>query len=429
MSLINRIVAKQILTPWDYIVLGFFFHALGRIVNLATGSEILQAAVASIGWIYIIKGFLRIRKQLQLRGFVSFLFNAYILICVIMIIRGYIIDYPYQWFTFQGMINYHFFQPYYILPYLMPLIAFIPLKHFHFGSIVRFSVLFVCLLHIFAVVFLPQITKQASLSLMGYDTEGGIATSVTQIYIPFAFVTLCQKYVSRKVVLVNILALALCLVIVAIAGRRGMTLNLSCLLFFNLYFCFKAVKGARKLLVVLLGTVAISLSAYMAFNSSSFSYIRQRGFEDNRSGVDMALMSQMTATEKVIGKGLNGRYYYPLSSLENDYLNGWRYGSETGFYNIVLKGGYLMAFVYIFLLGIPALRGMFKSRNMFCKAGGFYVFLSLLELYPFGWLSFNIKFLIIWMLVVMLNSNVVRKMTDSQIKAYFFDNNQAKRLQ
>lgn len=57
--------------------------------------------------------------------------------------------------------------------------------------------------------------------------------------------------------------------------------------------------------------------------------------EDTRSGVDEALLNQMSDTELFFGKGLNGRYFYPLSN--EDHLNGWRYGSETGFYNIVLK--------------------------------------------------------------------------------------------
>ncbi len=428
MSIASFISGKRALSPWDYIVLGFVFHALGRLVNVITESEILLAVVASIGWLYMIMGFFKISKNIQLHGFLRFLFILYILACVIMIVRGYMIDYPYQWFTIQGCINYHFFSPTYILPYLMPLVAFIPIKHFHFSSIVRYSVLFACILYILAIVFLPQITNQSLLFLMGFAGEGGMATAVTQTYIPFAFITLCHKYVSNKVFVLNIFALTACLLIVAIAGRRGMTLILSCLLFFNLYFYFKAVKGARKIAVIFFGVIGILLFTRIAFNSSSFAYIRERGFEDNRSHVDEALLSQMTDTEKIVGKGLNGRYYYPLRSLEEDYKNGWRYGSETGFYNIVLKGGYLMAFVYILLLGIPALKGMFRSKNLFCKAGGFYILLSLAELYPFGWLAFNMKFLIIWMLVVMLNSNVIRKMTDSQIKAYFFDNNQVKQI-
>lgn len=61
--------------------------------------------------------------------------------------------------------------------------------------------------------------------------------------------------------------------------------------------------------------------------------------EDTRSGVDKALLQQMSDIELIFGKGLNGRYYYPLSN--DDYLGGWRYASETGFYTLILKGDIL----------------------------------------------------------------------------------------
>ena len=134
--------------------------------------------------------------------------------------------------------------------------------------------------------------------------------------------------------------------------------------------------------------------------------------------MDESLLSQMTDLDMIFGKGLNGRYYYPL--LEDDFLNGWRYGTETGFYNIVLKGGYVMAFTYILLLLIPAYKGIFQAHNILCNAGGFFILLSLFELYPFGWLEFSLKFLAIWMMVVLCMNPNVRNMSDLQIKQQFF---------
>ena len=94
--------------------------------------------------------------------------------------------------------------------------------------------------------------------------------------------------------------------------------------------------------------------------------------------------------------------------------------SETGYYNLVLKGGYLLAWTYILLLLYPALLGIFKSRNTLCKALGFIILLSLVELYPFGHLTFNLKFLVIWMGIAMLMSPEVRNMDDNEIRDYYF---------
>ena len=138
--------------------------------------------------------------------------------------------------------------------------------------------------------------------------------------------------------------------------------------------------------------------------------------EDTRTAVDQALLNSMSNIEKIFGKGLNGRYFYQIGQFSN----GWRYGSETGFYTIVLRGGYLMAFTYILLLGIPALQGIFNSKNVLCKGGGCYIIISLLDLYPFGALSFSLNFFIIWLLLVLVQRKEVRRMNDIQIYQLFF---------
>ena len=69
---------------------------------------------------------------------------------------------------------------------------------------------------------------------------------------------------------------------------------------------------------------------------------------------------------------------------------------------------------------IPAVKGLFMSQNFLCKAGGFFILLSLFELYPFGWLEFSVKFLIIWMMIVLCMNPEVRAMDDEEIKEHFF---------
>ena len=140
--------------------------------------------------------------------------------------------------------------------------------------------------------------------------------------------------------------------------------------------------------------------------------------EDTRAGVNEELLNQMSDWEKIVGKGLNGRYFMPMR--QTDFFDGWRYGCETGFLNLVLKGGYIMAFVYIFLLIVPAFQGIFRSKNNFCKGGGFYILWTLIYLYPFGVLDFNISFFFVWMWVMLCSMPSVRNMTDDQILSEYF---------
>lgn len=406
---------------FDFIVWGFFFHLMGQVVSTVTRIDILQAFVCTIGWYFIIKGFIMVRRL----GFHTLpgtcyrgLFILYLMVCMVMIVRGYLIDYRYQWKSWLGMINFHLFAPTYILPYLMPLIAFIPCQYYNLRTFIKCSVIVACISIVLLTVSFGDIRYASNMSLMGYDGFNATGSTLAHIYIPVGFAVLCRKYVSNKVWLINSVGLLLTLLVYAVAARRGSTVITACLFLFNIYFYVKSKSRVGKIIAVVLSLIVICCAAYFFITSDLFAYIQHRGMTDNRSAIDDALLSQMSDWELIFGKGLNGRYYLPL--LQNDYLGGWRYGSETGFYNIVLKGGYLMAILYIVLLAYPALIGIFKSNNTLCKALGFYIILSLIELYPFGWLSFNLKFLIIWMGVALCLNRNVRNMSDRQIYKYYF---------
>ena len=411
---------KQIgTTPFGKITLGFFFHLLGQAVVAVTGNQIAQALVCMVGWLYIIKGIAKIKGMgMPFHGFFKFLFVAYLLVCVVMVVRGYMIDYNYQWISLQGFLNFHLVSPYYILPYLMPLVAFIPLRYYDFRPLVKCSVVIACLSVVIFVLFFRQISASAFSLATGGDGDYGFGSSFAQIYIPVAFVVLCKKYIPLRTWQVNSLGLLVVLVTFAIAARRGSTVTTACLFLFNLHFYIKSKRGGARVAAIALSILLICWAAYYFMSSDLFSFIHQRGMEDTRSGVDEALLSQMSGTELVFGKGLNGRYYYLLSL--DDYLDGWRYGSETGFFNIVLKGGYLMAILYVVLLAYPALLGIVKSNNTLCKALGFYIMLSLVKLYPFGWLAFNMEFLVIWMGVALCYNPSIRNMSDGEVYSRFF---------
>lgn len=403
------------------IIWGFFFHLLGQVVVAVTGNDILQAIVCTVGWYFIIKGFLRL-KWMRLRTLSETWYQGliflYLIVCVIMIMRGYLIDYRYQWKSWQGMINFHFFTPTYILPYLMPLIVFIPCQYYNFRPFIKCSLIVACISIVLFVIFFNDIIYAASMSLMGNDDFNATGASLAHIYMPVGFAVLCQRFISKKVWIINSIGLILTLLIYAVAARRGATVISACLFLFNLYFYINSKSQAAKIIAVILSTVIIVCAFYFFMTSDMFAYIQHRGMTDTRSAVDDALVNQMSDWELVFGKGLNGRYYFPLR--QDDYLGGWRYGSETGFFNIVLKGGYLMAILYIILLAYPALTAILKSKNTLCKALGFYIILSLVELYPFGWLSFNLKFLIIWMGIALCLNKVTREMSDRQIYEYYF---------
>lgn len=414
-------------TPFNTIVLGFFFFNVisDVFLKLTHGNDTVIGGIKIIGLFFILRGFFAIYHTKNfLPSKYNLLLNLYKLICLVMIVRGYTIDYQYQWVSTAGMINYHLFQPFYILCYLMPFAANIDYNLYDYGNLMKLATKCAKVSIVLFLMALPFLLQESSQRLAEIGSRVTENVSESKWILPytifsfFSFFVLLVSYQSkkdRKWILGGLLTV---LIGGLLLGRRGRCAINTLYFLFPMYMWLKKIKRGKLIGIIILALLTAG-TLYFLFNSSLTTFITARGLEDTRSGVDVALMNQMDSWEVLFGKGLNGRYYYPLR--EDDYLNGWRYGSETGFFNLVLKGGFLMAFVYILLLAIPAFKGMIKSNNTLCKASGYYIFVSLIELYPFGWLMFDIKFLIIWMGIVICMNPQIRKMNDSQIYALFFN--------
>ena len=409
--------------PFSEIVHGFAIVSIATIFeNL--GSIYVYALISVIGMYYIGRGFYRMRNRLRcpFGSVYKTLLKLYAILVVIMIIRGYTIDYQYPWVSFQGAVNAHFFNRTYIICWLMPLLTFIPRDEFKFTPLVKVSELFSCISIICFILFYKQIYAASIANALGKSVDTGISfQALGQIYINTTFIALCQKYIPAKTWWLNIAALLISLLILVMAGRRGASAVSGILLLASIYFWIKSKNSLTQLFVYPIIAVGIIISVIIAMDMKSFRFIQDRGLEDTRSEVDISLMNQMNDTQLIWGKGLNGRYYHNLH-LSDDTYNGWRYMTETGYYLLILKGGYVFAWLYIILLLIPALKGMFDSRNILSKVLGFYIFLSLLELYPWGHPTFNLKFMIIWSGVSLCMSRQFRQLSDSQIKHIFFAN-------
>lgn len=419
--LINGLLRKD--NPFDYVVLGFIMKLLGEVAGFFISYHIADSVFGVLSWIFIIQGFTRIPGHFKFpfKGFYQFLLSFFLFQCLVMIIRGYLIDYNYIWFTTIGAINYHLFEPTYILCYLMPFAALIPIRFFNFRLLAKYSVIFALITVLMAIVYRNEIMHSSLTRAMGMALdENSVKAAQISFYGTFAFLPLLNKYLPNRLWRINLIGLIVSLLLVVIGARRGGVILTSMLLLCSLYFRAQSKSKDSKIIEFVLSSIMVAIMAYYVLQSVMASYLLERGFEDTRDFVQEAMSEQMSTIDWIFGKGLNGRYYCPLRN--DDYLNGWRYGIETGFYNLVLKGGYLLAVTYVLLLVIPAYRGWFKSKNLFCKAGGFYLFYNIVSMWPFGILQFRLNFLIIWMIIVCCMNQKVLLMTDEEIKKQFFYN-------
>lgn len=410
--------------PFHGIVIGVALFTLGSTLTHLIHYEEFKVLLCTSGWLFIIANLYRIKSFcIPFSGTQRFLFNLFLFLAIIMIFRGYTIDYQYPWFNWRGAINLHLFSPIYILPYALPLFILIGIQRFEFKTLAKLNVLFNFLFIPFFLLNIRSIYSLGSASSAGMlpgEEDTILAEATVGFFFETGFFLLCKDFLSKNQWRFNLAIWILATLTLAVGARRG-ALLMSLLLGLSAAILYiQSFKGTRKIFSMI-GVIIVALTLiglYFYAENTLFAFLNDRGTEDTRSGVDIELLSQMNTFELWFGKGLNGRYYMQLFE-ENSY-GGWRYGSETGFYTLVLKGGYVFAIVYILVLLIPALKGIFISNNSFTKALGLYIVLRIIELYPWGWPMFDIKHLIVWIGVAFCWNPVIRKMNNTEIKKYFF---------
>ena len=347
---------------------------------------------------------------------VNNLYIFYMFLCIVMFIRGYNINDRVASFNLRGALYVMFGTGLYILWTLIPLVVKRTYPHFHLAQFCKVGAFICAFFTLYTLFNLPRIMEASFHMAAGF--EGSDVVPYARVPELFAPVMLCFAYVSTKERLVYSVCFAIDMLVLILLARRGALLMASILVVFMLLVNFRKMKAGMKILTIC-GVILIAIfgSMYVA-DLKIFTYLSTRGMDNTREGVNQALLAQMNSWEMVFGKGLNGSYYYPI--FDDDIYDGWRYGCETGFLNIVLKGGLLMAIVYVLLLLLLSIKGIFKSNNLFCKGGGFYILWSLIYLYPFGVLDFDISFFFIWMWAMLCSRSEIRNMTDNEIKLRFF---------
>jgi hypothetical protein len=154
---------------------------------------------------------------------------------------------------------------------------------------------------------------------------------------------------------------------------------------------------------------------YSANRGGMFGLITGRLEEDTRSGVVENFKNSMSTLDWVFGKGMNGQYYCPGISETEGTVTIFRSVIETGYLQIILKGG-ILSLVMFLLIAIPAmLKGFFFSRNLLSKASAAWILLFIIYLYPTTINSLTLNYLIIWLSIGICYSTEIRNMSDESI--------------
>lgn len=396
---------------WNYFWFGFLLYALGfSFPGYNISIKYLQA-IQIVGIVLLVfSGFYLIRWSFE-NLYLKVLFLIYILWSVVTIFRGFTFNYN----VIKILI---FFAPFSILIYFVPLILIFRGSLTYIKKI--FSVIIILNLNFLIYVFIYRDLLIHGDSRDPYKAIVFIGVLVQFLSLPSAYILLTYFYHKKRIVFFSLFILILTFIFATIMARRGLMFMTLCFLVSSyLIFYFLNSGTILKVLISIILFVLVIFFAYITYSknqSGSFSLISSRIHEDTRTGVEVAFYNDLSTLDWIIGKGIDGKYYAPNISLDYGKFVLYRREIETGYLQIILKGGLISLVLYL-LITIPAIFiGLFSSKNILAKASAIWIFLHTLFLYPSYVNMFSFSYLMIWISVGICYSKTIREKSDEEIK-------------
>ena len=397
---------------------GFTVYTLFFVLS-ATESFISPAAcqgLQAIGFIVMIFGASGLIKSKIDDPYLQLVFWIYFLYSVSIIFRGAEYDFK----SIKLMV---FDVSYGAMPYFAPLVLLIPRKVGFYKKIFNILIILGIFFILCVILFYKVLHDPDRLSLISL---GYIETFFGLLAYPVSFLLLTYLYHSDKKSLlglgkINILALVVMLIslffLIYRARRGSIAMCVSTLACVGMIYISTT---KRKMLIILMSVIFIgAVAVFFAGRKTPamFNFVIDRGDEDTRTGVEEYMYADMTTNDWIIGKGINGKYFCPIIDNVND-ATGYRENIETGYLQIILKGG-LVSLTLLLLILLPAVyKGLFNSKNVLSKSAAVWIFLWIIYLKPIIGNTFSMHYLIVWIAVGICYSKKIRNMSDITIKSY-----------
>lgn len=386
--------------------IGFFIYTIGYLIQIMGRLNILTTQlIQGLGLALILSTGIYLTQFKIKNKYLARLFAIYCIWQLIIIFRGVN-------FNFDSLKNELTDATYGILLYFAPLIILFPQNFKIYRKLFDFIIIFGVFFILFDIVFIEELLDRSA------QTQDVIEYFAKSLGIPCGFILLTYKYHNNKKIVISFCVMILALLFSIYKARRG--LSFICLSILVTSYFLYLFSTKRKLLVIylsilitIIGMFYIS-TKYQTNKNGLFSFISERGDEDTRTGVEIYFYNDMTAKDWLIGKGMNGEYFCP--GIGENQLTDYRNLVETGYLQIILKGGILKLLLYL-LITIPALiLGLFYSKNILSKASGFWILISLISLYPTTIESFSLPYFLIWISAGICYSEEIRQLSDKKIQ-------------
>lgn len=162
-----------------------------------------------------------------------------------------------------------------------------------------------------------------------------------------------------------------------------------------------------------LGTQGESVFQIMS-SDDDVAYSQLDPYADTRTFLYFEVFQDLKINKAFLfGKGLDGSYYSPA------FVTFDRLSVEVGFLQIILKTGIVGCILYLTVIIMSIRKALTNSNNLFIRAMGLLLASYIVMLFLENIIAFNLLNIVIWLIIGMCNSPVLRKMNDVEIKDLF----------
>lgn len=401
---------------FSIILLGFLLFGLKEFAKLVY--QPLQSAVALIGLLLIFATpfFFNFKRVVPLKGSIKILFYTYLVWIVFIVLRPLLLGTSY---TNNSI---HPYSSFGFTSYLLPLIVLLGINTISIPKLFTIIFLFSLIGFVFFVVnynVMQEVVFRGKIDTI--DDEMGLGDLANLYYFWFSissFSLLCYEFVSSKYKWFAIFTAIFTLFLMTYFARRGGIFMYGLYFSGMFYLSLEQSKSEYRLfkLIFLGALIYFVYETVIGYSSSTFSILFDRLEDDTRSSVDAVLIKYLNHENAWwFGNGIETAYKHPDFDVP-------RYVHETGYLYLIMKGGILNLFFYLYLLLHSVYLGFFKTNNRLTKAFALYVLFHIVFLLPFGVPSFSLEYLFVWIAFAFCESSFYRSMSNQQIKEYLAQN-------
>jgi len=378
----------------------FYFDLYGIQTNIfSTLYKFILAIVSSLLMIFIYFGtYWRVDlKQDSIRWLFDLLV-AYIFICFI---RGLIKMHslsdlkPFLFNSYAGLV-------------LFPVLFFITGVNFkYFFPVNRILTTYFFVVAFFSVFFINYVELQHFLLLF--------------IFYMILTIPLRSQWGRFGIILVSI-----SVVIFSLSNRTEiLRISISYTILLAYYFLLNKKISRRIIyLMVFILLLVPAVSLYLGVQGQSIfklmsgdetgTYSQMDPYADTRTFLYYEVFQDLkTNNAFLFGKGLDGGYYSP------SFVTFDRLAVEVGFLQILLKTGIVGLILYITVIILTIRKALIKSNNLFIKSMGLLLASYMIMIFIENIIAFNLLNIVIWFIIGMCNSQILREMDNEEIKNLF----------